>query len=220
MRFNGNTGRTLIAGGVGAVVALALLSAYIEYRLDEYKTEIHSRFTATEKTFLARAIETDRTEVIKESHGVVFDCGERARFEDLLSRLDSLSLSERTELDRLFSGCGDYYHRLKVFLVGELFILRETYALDMLHYENIFAAQENRTERLTLMSALVEEERARAGLMREQVILQKDFIAARTQPSAILAAELVTRSAELGRRLAESNTTIDRARAAFEAALE
>lgn len=219
MRFYGNTGRAFIAGGVGALIALCSLSAYIEFRLDAYKESMTERLEATEKAYLTRAIETDRTEAISESRAVVFDCSERVRFEELLSKLDTLTVSERTELDRLFAGCGDYYHRLKLFLVGELETLKDTYALHLGHYEHIFAHDDTRASRLLSMEELIEEERARASLMREQVILQSDFISARKQPSRTVSSELETRSAELGRRLAESNTAVDRARAAFEAAL-
>lgn len=206
----------IIVSLVSVLIALLVCAAIARNYMREYREVTESSLVAYREQFLLRAEEADRNQSIEESRSIIFDCGNRARFEELLSRLNSLTQSERNELDVLFPACGDYPVRLKFYLAESLDRIRSEYAVHK-KYSNIFFNESEKDKRiLGLMDTVTTLEFERALLMRTQVLIQADINAALNKEkdeAGKTIAELAQNGQSLGGTFITINASIDEARA-------
>lgn len=209
----------LIAAGIGALITLVLASGYIAHRLSQYKLYTESMLENIAGSYLKAAVSADRTEVTEQSQEAVSDCASRGTFDELLSRLQSLSASERKELDVLFPQCADYYYRLKLFHIDHLNTLLREYTLTLEHRDHIYAEDDHFAEVRRDMEAIIRGEEERKTAMQEQISVQRDIIEAMKQGSMddpALTDRIGVVSAELG----TADAAVDSARAQLSKALE
>ena len=209
-----STIRTIvITAGVTALVVTGAFSLYIQQHLTSYKQQTIAHLNELAKNFFTEAERTDRTEVTKESAAVVLDCSERAEFETLLSTLDTLSPAQQNRLLSLYPGCASYYQQVKAFHTERLGRLILEYTVTLEAYERIFARDESRHEQLSAMQTLTDKETERAGLMHQQVVVQKEIIDALVK--RVNTAASVQQGQTIGLSLSQDNVTIDALRKTF-----
>lgn len=213
----------VIASSLTALGVVALFSYIAHTRIEAYREMTTSSLEGLEKQFLLRAEETGRNQVVAESKNIIFDCNARTRFEELLSRLVSLTQNERNELDVLFPACGDYPVRLKSYLVGTLEGIARAYEIHSAYSNIFFSTHAQNTEVLELMKKIIALEKERASLMRTQVFIQGDINAALNQGKGVAGKtieELAADGTSLGGAFITINAAIDEARTALAALLK
>jgi hypothetical protein len=207
--------RTLIIAGAASLATIVVLSVFLSTKLSEYRVFLDTRSALLERAFLDASLAADRTEAVKESTERVKDCAVRGEFDALLDRLGSLSRTEYTRLTTIYPLCADYYYRLKLFHIDRLDDIQREYNAYRESAAFVYRADETWNAKATSMAAVLKGERERGDAMKEQVVLQEDYIkavAAGTKDDPALS-ERVTL---VGTALTEADKIVDDARAALE----
>ncbi len=217
------TRTVIVVGSLSALVVLILCSFFALQRLQQYQHIVTASQRSLEQSFLKRAEETDRNQFVEESKETVNECSKRARFEELLSKLATLSVSERSELDILFPECGDYQVRLKNYLILSLERMSSEYEIHKNYQEALLKPSLKTSQVLGSMRATVARERERAQLMRQQVAIQADIIAllaGRKVAGTVSISDLANKGNVLGGKLITQNALIDEERTKLQGSID
>lgn len=167
---------TVVALLAGVLLGIGMVFLYTEHTRVAFTEKTNADLAALRTSFLTASHDAASNKVITESKDAVIDCQNRVRFENLLTRLRTLTESERVELDTTFPACAPYQASLKKFHLVRLEHIIEKYT-DVLAYRAYFVKTSTvENDVAAAMSAYLEKERIRAGLMDEQVQLQRDII--------------------------------------------
>jgi hypothetical protein len=197
----------------GVLAGLVLFGWYGSVRLAELQSVYAHERTQLGATFVTLAEQADRIEAIPASGDVVRDCSERARFEELLSSIPTLTARERTELDLLFASCGDYHARLKMFYAERLLSMSERYSTMATLHDAVFKISEDERRIREAMGTVASLERSRANDLFSLVAQQRvmnDVYAGRSSKTLT---DVTTEAAAIEAQFAQSDTRIDTERA-------
>jgi hypothetical protein len=167
---------TVVALLSGVLLGAAVTLLYTAHTRALFTDKTNTDLKALRASYVTASHDTASNKVIDESRGVVVDCQNRARFENLLSRLRTLSESERTELDATFPACAPYQVTLKKFHLARLEHIIEQYQAVLTYRQYFLKTDTSESNIVTVMSTYLEKERIRANLMSAQVQLQRDII--------------------------------------------
>jgi hypothetical protein len=158
------------------LVGVAVVLLYSAHMLSAFAAKTDTDLRTLRTSYVAASHEAASNKVIDESKNAVVDCQNRPRFEDLLTRLRTITEKERTELDTTFPACAPYQLSLKRFHLARLEHIIEKYN-DILTYRTFFIKNgKSETDITAAMKAYLEKESARADLMAAQLQLQRDII--------------------------------------------
>lgn len=167
---------TVIAVLGGMLVGVIVGLLYSTHAETSFATKTDTDLRALRTSYITASHEAASNKVIDESKNAVRDCQNRPRFEDLLTRLRTLTEKERIELDTTFPACAPYQLSLKRFHLARLEHIIEKYN-DILLYRAYFIKNDKSEADITAaMKAYLEKESARADLMATQLQLQRDII--------------------------------------------
>ncbi len=167
---------TVIAVLAGTLVGFAIALLYSAQTLRAFAEKTDADLHNLRTSYLTASHEAASNKVVEESKGAVTDCPNRPRFEDLLSRLRTLTEKERVELDTTFPACAPYQLSLKKFHITRLEHLIEKYT-DVLTYRGYFIKDSGSgKDVLDVMHTYLEKEQMRANLMTTQLLLQRDIV--------------------------------------------
>lgn len=167
---------TVVALLSGVLIGVLVSLSYTAHARSGFAEKTQADLAFLRASYAAASHDAASNKVIPESAGAVRDCANRPRFEDLLSKLRTLSQSERVELDATFPLCAPYQVLLKKFHLARLERLIVKYK-DILSYRAYFIKNSESDDRVVdVMNAYLEKESLRAELMATQVQLQSDII--------------------------------------------
>lgn len=191
------------------MMATALIVGLAVYGYEEKKQESFVGSVTAEITRHTEALSV-QADLVKQVRGddavnaVIKDCGVRAQYETLLSRLNQLTDSELAEVEQLFYRCADYYPNLKSIMTLRM---QETF----LQYKAMTALlgtvrpTEAEEYPVAAWESLVLKESTRAQLLQRQRDLQEGIIVSlRARNSAALPALL-----EEAQNVADSLNVLD-----------
>lgn len=160
-------------------VALFVLGAYwyLDVKKEAYLSIITDVVTEEERK-LSELSTTLSNSGWYDERPIVSDCSQvkRARFDNLLSRLSSLSRSELTELDGIFDGCAFYFSTVQSVKVSNL--KREVgFYNDQLRTMSVFSPEaEEKLLTITTWDEFVRLAEEQSDLVTELVTIQGEII--------------------------------------------
>lgn len=167
---------TVVAILAGTLVGFGIALSYSAHTLQAFTQKTDADLHDLRTRYLTASHEAASNKVVEESKGAVIDCQNRPRFDDLLSRLRTLSEKERQELDTTFPACAPYQLSLKKFHLARLEHIIEKYN-DILTYRGYFIKDTTSgKDALDVMHAYLDKEQTRANLMATQLELQRDIV--------------------------------------------
>ena len=185
---------------VFAVLGLLFYGAswYVQEQQFEYVSEIKLLAAQQEKTLaaLSQTIDQDGADAVVSA--LIHDCAtdNRARFDQLLSKLDTISGTELKEVDGLFDACGDYFVQRRAVMVARLHREFEVYR----DYVQLLKITDKRVDLkmypVEKWSTLVAYEKQRSELSIDLVRIQEDIIVKLIEGSSPSASEIQTKVSE------------------------
>ena len=167
---------TVIAVLAGLLAGILIAVLYSAHTVQTFTDKTAQDLALLRSGFIAAAHEAASNKVTDESKAVAIDCKDRPRFDDLLTRLRTLTEAERVELDTTFPACAPYQLSLKRFHLARLSHIVEKYN-EILTYRGYFMKSDTAAAAIVeAMNAYVAKETVRADLMRTQLELQRDII--------------------------------------------
>lgn len=189
-------------------------SWYVQQQQFQYVSALELLAAKQEKNLVSLAQLIDRDGADAVVYKLIPDCQveNRARFDELLSRLESLPPAEIQEVDSLFDACGDYYAQRRAVMVARLTREYEVYR----DYVSLLMITDKRTETLTYpvekWTQLVEFEQQRSDLSEQTVRIQDEIISKLLEgvrPSAPEIQASVLKASELRDTLSYVSIQID-----------
>jgi hypothetical protein len=193
------------------IISTLLFSSYITRSVSAV---VQKAVVEQRERLLNVAVRTDRIELDSESELIISDCERRQEFEDLLSRLNTLSRSDILTTQQLYSSCGLYYVERKDLLVSQLNREYEVYK-ELLRIAEPVLGRMVTPEEESDWGTVVSQEAQRASLLREQASVQAEII--RLLISGNLASnrpisDQVDRANAINQSLITTDSTVDSAR--------
>lgn len=171
--------KNLIIMCIGIVAAYVVIMAVVQEKLEDLQSQIKLQISEQE-TLLATIAETtarNGADTITES--IVKDCNmvERTRFDELLGSLDrGLSVTELTELERLFGRCGSFFSERKSVMVARLSREIEVYDAYVSQLAMITSQDDIENYNVSMWQQLAREEQRQSEIFTELVGLQDKII--------------------------------------------
>lgn len=183
-----------------AVLGLLFYGAswYVQEQQFEYVSGIKLLAAQQEKTLtaLSQTIDQDGADAVVSA--LIHDCAtdNRARFDQLLSKLDTVSGAELKEVDGLFDACGDYFVQRRAVMVARLDREYEVYR----DYVALLKITDKRVDLkmypVEKWATLVEYEKQRSELSIDLVRIQEDIIVKLIEGLSPSAPEIQTKVSE------------------------
>ena len=159
----------VIAVAIALGAATAYYNQYMVENLLETKLE-------TQKQLLLNLAElTDRNAVDSVSGSLVQDCSQRKEYESLLGRLDTLQQKELLKLQSLIENCGSYYPELKAIMVSRMEQEFNDYT-ELIDVLKVLNSDNLELYNFSSWEELIELEKKRSDLFKEQVYIQTEII--------------------------------------------
>ncbi len=171
--------KTITMALLGVLLAYFIITTAIQSRFQEIEFNTRVLIENQESVLVGIAEATARNGADSVTESIVKDCAlkERSSFEDLLSRLDDgLSLTQLTELERLFGRCGSFYSERKAVMVAKLVREIEVYETYIQQLNLLTSTDESSNYSLEQWNALAAEEKKKSDLFAELVRLQDEII--------------------------------------------
>jgi len=208
-----NTTKTFFIVVITLVSALLLSSMYTHYKERELSLLLKHKILEQDKTLISLSEISDANGVDEVTESIIRDCesSKRARFEQLLNKLNLISESELSELEALFDVCAPFFSERKAMMVARLEREFEVYADYVGLLKVIEEAEAELLYPVNDWSEIVALEKSRRDLLLEQVQIQGTIIEAiksSTQNSDEFQAMLV-RAAQVSQEAATLNRSID-----------
>jgi len=164
---------------VGIVVAYFVIQMVVNERLEDLQSQIKIQISEQETVLATIAETTARNGADAITESVVRDCtvDERGRFDALLGNLDKgLSVSDLTELERLFGRCGSFYAERKSVMVARLTREIEVYDAYVAQLDAVSDADVVNEYKVPTWKNLAAEEQKQSELFSKMVNLQDQII--------------------------------------------
>ena len=178
---------------VGIAVAYVVIVAVVQEKLEDLSNLIELQISEQETLLSTIAETTARNGADTVTESIVRDCAisERDRFDTLLGSLDkNLSISELTELERLFGRCGTFYSERKSVMVTRLAREIEIYAAYVAQLEMITDENEVEKFNVALWQTLSDQEKKQSELFTKLVQLQDKIISTLLEGKSVDCSEI------------------------------
>lgn len=178
---------------VGIAVAYVVIVAVVQEKLEDLSNLIELQISEQETLLSTIAETTARNGADTVTESIVRDCAisERDRFDTLLGSLDkNLSMSELTELERLFGRCGTFYSERKSVMVTRLAREIEIYAAYVAQLEMITDENEVEKFNVALWQTLSDQEKKQSELFTKLVQLQDKIISTLLEGKSVDSSEI------------------------------
>lgn len=195
---------SLLALAACATAITILLSWHHDRSRDALIADVRTEIARTRGILVSLASVTARNDLDPAAGTIIIDCPERNRYEEAMSKLDSLKGAALSEASHLFSACGDHYALRKRLMASRLFIHNEEFKAKIALLEHYVDAPEY-VALSESWEVIAEAEKQRGELLTAQVALQRTII-----DSLIAGERNVASGLESAQEIAERLSVLDK----------
>lgn len=218
MKLTREERQTTLLCALAVTVGIVLSSMYFYTREKDILQDLRTTAATLRTSLIATSDRLDRNEPSSALSSLLTQCTDPARFDDLLSRLNSLTPSELLDLEHMFDICGDYPSLVKRLTLKE-FDESLTQYESISRMINVLKPAINQDDAfLVNMKRISTLEQQRSEQLRVQTQVQKQIISLLKQKDAQnieRIKELVRTAGQTATTLQELNAKIDSVRSSF-----
>lgn len=193
------------------IAGVFFVGSYIVHtRLASLETALTTRIAYEEAQLVALEDITNRNGVDESISGIISDCPRRSTYDDMLSRLGSLSKVDLITMQQLFESCSPYFPGVKALMVAKLEWEYNSFVADNTLLGGINRASV--TPNLTTWKTIIETEKDRSMLLAEQTDIQGKIILeliSGSRPDTVSVVELVAKARTITQSLLERGGRIE-----------